>query len=92
MRRWRSSESHLSDSNNVDMADISLIIRTVTRDTVAPVLQSIAAKVNHLTVINTLNTPARQSISELTMEYEIALAINKILRLELKETRDVLGT
>jgi hypothetical protein len=26
------------------------------------------------------------------MEYEIALAINKILRLELKETRDVLGT
>ena len=30
-------------------------------------------------------------VLEITMKYEIALATNKILRLELKETRDVLA-
>jgi CCR4-NOT transcriptional regulation complex NOT5 subunit len=62
MRRRRSSESDSSDSNNVDMADVSLTTCTVTRDTVTPVLQSITAKINHLTITNTLNTPARQLI------------------------------
>jgi hypothetical protein len=74
------------------MIDISLSICTITRDTVAPVHQSITVKINHLAVTNTLNIPSRQLISEIIMEYEIALVINKILWLELKETRDVLGT
>ena len=48
-----------------------------------------------------LNTPrnavlivleaAASVVPEITMEYEITLVTNKILKLELKETRDVLG-
>ena len=71
------------------MADISLIICTISRDTVTPVLQSITAKINHLIITNTLNVPTRRLISEIIMKYEIALMINKILRLELKKIRDV---
>jgi hypothetical protein len=86
-----SSESDSNGSNDIETADISLTTYTITCDTVTPVRQSITAKINHLAATNTLNTPARRLIPEITMEYEIALATNKILRLELKETRDILG-
>lgn len=80
-----------STSNNIDTADISLTICTITRDTTTPIRQSITAKIDHLAATNTLNTPARQLIPQITLEYEIALVTNKILKLELKQTRDVLG-
>jgi DDE superfamily endonuclease len=86
-----SSESDSSVSNNVNVADISLTTYTITCDTATPIRQSIAAKINHLAVANTLNTPARRLIPQITLEYEIALVTNKILKLELKETRDVLA-
>lgn len=85
------SESDSSTSNNVDIADIPLSTCTITRDTATPIRQSITAKINHLAATNTLDTPARQLIPQITLEYEIALVTNKILRLELKETRDVLA-
>jgi hypothetical protein len=49
--------SDLSGFNNVVMIDILFIICTITRDIVAPVLQSITAEINHLTATNTPNTP-----------------------------------
>jgi len=85
------SKSDSSGSNDVDTADIALTIYTITHDTVTPIRQSITAKINHLAAINALDTPAHRLIPEITKEYEIALATNKILRLELKETQDVLG-
>ena len=86
-----SSESDPSISDNIDAADISLTTYTITHDTATPVRQSIAAKINHLAAANALNTPARRLIPQITFEYEVALVTNKILKLELKETRDVLA-
>src|SRR5947207_7491101 len=54
------SESDSSGFNIVDTADISLTTYTITHDTVTPVHQSITAKINHLAVTNTLNTPTRR--------------------------------
>lgn len=84
------SESDSSGSN-VDTADISLTTCTITRDTVTPIRQSITAKINHLAATNAINTPARRLIPQFTLEYEVALVTNKILKLELKQTRDVLA-
>jgi thiazole synthase ThiGH ThiG subunit len=80
-----------STSNSINTADISLTTCTITRDTTTPIRQSITAKINHLTATNTPNTSARQLIPQITLEYEIALVSNKILKLELKKTREVLA-
>ena len=85
------SESDSSTSNNVDTADISLTTCTITRDIATPIRQSITSKINHLAATNTLDTPARRLIPQITVEYEIALVTNKIMKLELKQTRDVLA-
>ena len=84
-------ESDSSASNNFNTTDISLTTYTITRDTATPIRQSITAKINNLAATNTLNTPARQLIPQITLEYEIALVTNKILKLELKQTQEVLA-
>ena len=84
------SESDSSVSDNVDVDDITLATCAIIHETTPPIHPSITVKINHLAAANALNTPARRLIPQITFEYEIALVTNKILKLELKETRNVL--
>jgi hypothetical protein len=85
------SQSDKNSSNITEIGDISLTSCTITDITTTPILQSVHTKINHLVMMNAINTPVRRLIPQLNMAHEIALASNKIMKMQLKEIQDVLG-
>ena len=86
-----SSNTQNDTTSSLEINDISFSKCIISDITTTPILRSVHTKLNHLAVINAINTPARRLIPQLNMAHEIALATNKLLKMQLKETQDILG-